>query len=45
MLALQKPSKIDWLVPAWMPMVLPARSATVRIGLPSSMERMQKGFF
>ena len=44
-LALQKPSKMDWFVPAWMPMVLPARSATVRIGSPSSRLRMQNGFF
>jgi hypothetical protein len=44
-LALQSPSKMDWLVPAWIPMVLPARSATVRIGFPSSIERMQNGFF
>ena len=28
-----------------MPIVLPARSAGVRIGLPSSSERMQNGFF
>ncbi len=41
----RSPSKIDWLVPAWMPIVLPARSATVRIGLPSSRDRMQNGFF
>ena len=45
LLALSRPSKIDWLVPAWMPIVLPARSASVRIGLPSSSERMQNGFF
>ena len=45
LLALSRPSKIDWLVPAWMPMVLPARSAIVRIGLPSSSDRMQNGFF
>ena len=45
LLAFRKPAKIDWLVPAWMPIVLPARSAGVRIGLPSSTERMQNGFF
>ncbi len=44
-LAFSKPAKIDWLVPAWMPIVLPARSAGVRIGLPSSSDRMQNGFF
>jgi len=45
LLALRNPSKICWLVPAWMPRVLPTRSAGVRIGLPSSSERMQNGFF
>ena len=44
-LALRNPAKICWLVPAWMPTVLPARSASVRIGLPCSIERMQNGFF
>ena len=36
---------MDWLVPDWMPIVFPTRSAGVEIGFPSSSERMQNGFF
>ena len=37
--------KIVWFGPAWTPIFLPLRSASVRIGLPSSRDTMQKGFF